>query len=137
MNLNGAFINKIFLEMKASFMQSKTEDFTVELEAVDTQKSYPRNFRLYEEYSKKNIVETIRTRRENFDKADSTIKRELENKVEREVTEFRAWLEENKNFEPNAAHYYSISLKSLLLGLPVGVQVARLFGIILDVHTRE
>jgi len=118
-------------------MQSKTEDFTVELEAVDTQKSYPRNFRLYEEYSKKNIVETIRTRRENFDKADSTIKRELENKVEREVTEFRAWLEENKNFEPNAAHYYSISLKSLLLGLPVGVQVARLFGIILDVHTRE
>ena len=118
-------------------MQSKTEDFTVELEAVDTQKSYPRSFRLYEEYSKKSIAETIRTRRENFDKADSAIKRELENEAEREVEAFRAWLEDNKNYEPNAAHYYAISLKSLLLGLPVGVQVARLFGAILDTHTRE
>lgn len=51
-------------------MKSETQDFVVELEAYDTHKSYPRSFELYEEYSKRNIADTTRTRRQNFSKAD-------------------------------------------------------------------
>jgi hypothetical protein len=36
-------------------------------------------------------------------------------------------------FNPNTAHYYAVSLKSLLLGLPFGIEFGLLFGIIL--HT--
>jgi len=117
-------------------MQSKKEDFMIELEAYDAEKSYPISFMLYEEYSQTNIAETIRTRRENFEKADLNAKRELATKAENEVESFRIWLEETKDLQPSTAHYYSTSLKSLLLGLPVGVQVAYLFDIILNTQTR-
>jgi len=102
-----------------------------ELEAY-IQERRPRSFELYEEYSQRTIADTIRIRRENFDKADLKDKRELQTKVEREIKNFRTWLKETKNLEPTTAHHYSASLKSLLLGLPAGVQVARLFGTILD-----
>jgi hypothetical protein len=113
-------------------MQSKKEDFMIELEAYDSEKSHPRSFMLYEEYSQTNIAVTIRTRKENFEKADLNAKRELATKAESEVESFRIWLEETKGLQPSTAHYYSTSLKSLLLGLPVGVQVAYLFDIILN-----
>jgi len=118
-------------------MRSKTEDFMVELEAYDIQKSRPRSFKLYEEYSQRNIAETIRIRKENFDKANLKTRRELEIEVEREVENFRIWLKETKNLDASTAHYYSVGLKSLLLGLPIGVQVAWLFGTILDTQARE
>lgn len=130
------FINKISLVEKALFMRSKTEDFLVELENLDIQKNLPRSFELYEEYSQRNINDTIRIRRENFDKADLNAKREREVEVEREIKDFRTWLEETKNLESSTAHYYSTSLKSLLIGLPVGVHVACLFGTILDTQTK-
>jgi len=118
-------------------MQSKTEDFMVELEAYNIQKSHPRSFKLYEEYSQRNIAETIRIRKENFDKANLKTRRELEIEVEREVENFRIWLKETKNLDASTAHYYSMGLKGLLLGLPIGVQVACLFGTILDTQARE
>jgi len=108
-----------------------------ELEAYDIEESHLRSFELYEEYSQRIIADTIRIRRENFTKTDLKAKRELLAEVEREVKNFRIWLEETKNLEPNIAHYYSVSLKSLLLGLPVGVQVARFFGIIMDKLARK
>ncbi len=111
-------------------MQSKTGESMAELEMCDIQEPCLRSFELYEEYSKRTIADVIRIRRENFGKTDLKAKRELLAEVEREVKNFRTWLEEAKNLEPVTAHYYSISLKSLLLGLPVGVQVARLFGTI-------
>jgi len=113
-------------------MRSKTGEFVAELEAYDVQERRPRSFELYEEYTQRTIAKTIRIRRENFDKTDLKAKRELQIEVEREVKNFRTWLEETKNLETTTAHYYSASLKSLLLGLPVGVQVAQLFDIILD-----
>jgi len=113
-------------------MQSKKEDFIVELEACTAEKGRPRSFELYEEYSQTNIAEKIRTRRENFEEADLKAKRELVATVESEVESFRIWLEETKGLQPSTAHYYSTSLKSLLLGLPVGVQVAYLFNILLN-----
>ncbi|MDH5483516.1 MAG: hypothetical protein OEY22_11680 [Candidatus Bathyarchaeota archaeon] len=117
-------------------MQSKKAEFIVELELYDAEKSYPRSLELYEEYSQKNVGETIRIRRENFDKANLKAKRELATDVESEVENFRAWLEETKGLQINTAHYYSISLKSLLLGLPIGVHVAQLFETILKTRIK-
>lgn len=122
--------------VKASLMESKTEEFIAELVTYDIQKHRLRNFELYEEYSRKTIADTIRICKENYDKADSKAKRELVTKVESQIESFRAWLENTKKLHPTTAHYYSICLKSLLLGLPIGVPVARLFDIILEIYTK-
>jgi hypothetical protein len=113
-------------------MQSPIEELTIALRALETQKRTPNSFTLYEEYSRSRIAETIRTRRSDYDRATPERRKELEEEGEAEVNSFGRWLEEVKNFEPNAAHYYAISLKSLLLGLPTGLQIAQLFGIVLD-----
>jgi len=119
-------------------MQSKTGEYmATQIEVSDIQECHPRSFELYEEYSQGTIAEAIRTRRENFANAGLEAKRELLTEVEREVKDFRTWLEDTKNLETTTAHYYSASLKSLLLGLPVGVEVARLFGTILDTQDRK
>jgi hypothetical protein len=122
----------IYSYEKAWLMQPETEEFLTELETYEVQERQPRSFELYEEYSQRIIADTTRNCRENFENADLEGKRELKTKVEREVKNFRTWLEENKNLESTIAHYYSVSLKSLLLGLPVGVQVAQLFDTLLD-----
>jgi hypothetical protein len=118
-------------------MQSKTDDFLVELEAYDIEERYPRSFELYEEYSQRRIADTIRVSRENFEKATFTTKKQLLAEVEREVKSFRTWLEETKNLDPAIAYYIAVSLKSLLLGLPAGVQIAQLFGTILDKQVKK
>jgi hypothetical protein len=51
-------------------MQSKKEEFMIDLETSGVEKYHPRSYQLYEEYSQKNILEIIKARRENFDKAD-------------------------------------------------------------------
>ena len=113
-------------------MQSKNEDLTAELVTRDTWKREPKSFGLYEEYSRRNILETIRTRRADYELASTETKRKLEEEVSREVAGFSVWLEETKNLKSITAHYHAVSLKSLLLGLPIGVKVAQLFSIILD-----
>lgn len=113
-------------------MQSRTEDFPVELEARDTGKRQPKSFGLYEEYSQRDIAETIQTRRNAYEKADLQTLEELETEVEIEVENFHIWLESAKKLKPFAAHYCSVSLKSLLLGLPIGVQVAQSFDVALE-----
>lgn len=115
-------------------MQPKTEEFITELKAYETWKNQPKSFELYEEYSQRDIVETIRTRKDAYEKAEAKTKEELQTEVEIEVENFHIWLEVVKKLQPSAAHYYSISLKSLLLGLPIGVQIARLFDVVLDVR---
>ena len=113
-------------------MQSKTEEFAVQLEQHGIMHKRPRSFELYEEYRRCNIIETNRIRKGNYDKADTEAKRELTTEVEQEVEDFCTWLIEAKNLESSTAHYCSISLKSLLLGLPIGVQIAELFDEILN-----
>ncbi|MGA3192249.1 MAG: hypothetical protein ABSD73_07015 [Candidatus Bathyarchaeia archaeon] len=113
-------------------MQSKNEELTAELATRDTWKREPKSFGLYAEYSRRNILETIRTRRADYEMADTETKRKLEAEVSREVADFNVWLEQPKNLESITAHYHAVSLKSLLLGLPIGVKVAQLFSIILD-----
>ena len=112
-------------------MQPKAEEFAAELEAFNTWKSQPKSFGLYEEYSQRDIAETIRTRKDAYEKADLKAKEELEPEVDIEVENFQIWLESARRLEPFTAHYYSVSLKSLLLGLPIGVQVAEFFDVIL------
>jgi hypothetical protein len=119
-------------------MQSKKEfEFIIDLEAYDTENAYPLSFGLYEEYSQRNVAETTRTRRENFEKADLKTKRELAAQAENEVESFRVWLQDIKYLESSVAHNYSVSLKSLLLGLPAGMQIARLFDIVMNKHIRR
>jgi len=130
--MNREFITKITSAGNVLLMQSKTEEFAVKLEVIDEEKSRPRSFELYEEYSQRSIDETIRTCRDDFENANADARKELLEKAEKEVYAFRFWLEETKNLEPDTAHYYAISLKSLLLGLPMGVQFASLFDIILE-----
>lgn len=130
--MNIAFINKICEYAKASLMQYEKEELTPLISAWDMLDHRPRSFELYEEYSRQSIDDTIRTRKEIFDKADAKTRDELLKNIEREIGNFCAWLTEIKNFEPATAHYCSVSLKSLLLGLPNGVQVAQLFDTILD-----
>jgi hypothetical protein len=117
-------------------MQSKTDNFTAEIEAYDIEEGHPRSFILYEEYSQRTISYTIRGRRENFEKTGFATKRQL-GEVEKEVKSFRTWLEETKHLDPTIAYYTAVSLKSLLLGLPAGVQVAQLFSAILDKQDRK
>lgn len=117
-------------------MQSEKEQPIAEIEAYDMEKgNRPRSFELYEEYSQRNIDETTKICRENFNKTDISAKRQLRTEVESEISTFRNWLEETKGFSSSAAHYYSASLKSLLFGLPVGVQIADLFDAILTTWT--
>ena len=114
-------------------MQSKNEELTAELAPRDIWKrKEPKSFGLYEEYSRRSIMDIIRTRRASYEMASIETKRKLEAEVAGEVAGFSIWLEETKNLESITAHYYAVSLKSLLLGLPIGVKVAQLFSIILD-----
>lgn len=113
-------------------MQSQTEGFPSELEMFEAQKRVPKSFMLYEEYSRSNMVEIIKTRMSDYNKATTERRKELEEEVEAEVNGFRKWLEETRNLKSNIAHYYAISLQGLLLGLPTGVQIAQLFSLVLD-----
>jgi hypothetical protein len=118
-------------------MRSETEEPLAEMEVYPVQEPRLRSFELYEEYSQRPIDDTIRIRRENFDRADLKAKRESVTMVEGEVCNFRVWLEETKNLEPTLAYYCSVSLKSVLLGLPAGVLLARFFDAILDAQFRK
>jgi hypothetical protein len=119
------------LSSKFLLMQPQTGELTSEPVTLETQKT-PKTFIFYEEYSQSDILETVRTRRLEYDKATRERRKELEEEVETEVNSFHRWLKETKNLEPSTAHYYSIALKSLLLGLPTGVQIAQLFSLVLD-----
>jgi hypothetical protein len=115
-----------------SHMESKTDEFIAEFKVSEEKEKTPKSFALFEEYSHVAIAETIRLRKANYEKADEEAKTRVWNEVEVEASSFGSWLERTKNLEPVMAHYCSLSLKSLLLGLPIGVQIACLFGIVLD-----
>jgi len=113
-------------------MQSKTDEFITELEVSEQKEKTSKSFALFEEYSHADLAETIRLRKVKYEKADEEAKMKMRNEVEAEVIRYGSWLEQTKDLEPTMAYYCSLSLKSLLLGLPTGVQVACLFGMVLD-----
>ncbi|MGD8546251.1 MAG: hypothetical protein PVH12_08770 [Candidatus Bathyarchaeota archaeon] len=96
-------------------------------------KEYLRAFELFQEFSGRSISETIEERRASHNHHHY----EIEKQAEEDVTKFYNWLREVKNIPIKIAYYYSISLKSLLSGLPTGVAVGLLFGIILDTSTQK
>ena len=109
-------------------MQSQTDELACQVDALDVQKGTLTSFTLYEEFSQIDMAETIRTRRVDYDQATKERRRELEKEVEAEVKVFCKWREDTKSLKSLVAHYCAISLKSLLLGIPVGVQIAQLFN---------
>jgi hypothetical protein len=113
-------------------MESKTEEFLTSTYTVESRGDRPANFRLYEEYSGCSLQATISSRREQYGKTDVDSRRRLEAAVDEEIEGFRVWLVRVKNFEDDTAIHCAISMKSLLLGLPVGLQVAHLFDIIMS-----
>lgn len=113
-------------------MESETEGFPVGVEEEAPLKRKLKSFDFFEEYSRRSIAETIRIRRDAYEKADVLAKEELEMEAEIDVENFHIWLELVKKLPSFAAHYYSISLKSLLVGLPNGAQIAQLFDIVLE-----
>jgi hypothetical protein len=117
-------------------MQSQTGAVISEQGTIGSERTQ-RSFILYAEYSKNHITEIIRARRSTYEMASRQKKRELEREVEGEINDFREWLADMKGIEPEMAHYYAISMKSLLLGLPCGAQIAQLFNIVLDGTSRH
>jgi len=113
-------------------MQSKSEGFHAEVEAYISSKRQLRSFELYEEYSQRDIAETIQARKDAYEKADLQTREELKTEVEIEFENFQIWLELIRKLPPFAAHYHSVSLESLLLGLPIGVRIAQLFDVVLE-----
>ncbi|HXX88158.1 MAG TPA: hypothetical protein VEH86_06930 [Candidatus Acidoferrum sp.] len=113
-------------------MESETEGFQVEVEADAPPKKKLKSFNFFEEYSQRNIAETIQARRDAYERADVLAREELEAEAEIDVENFRIWLEIVKKLPSFTAHYYSISLKSLLFGLPNGIQIAQLFDSVLE-----
>lgn len=130
--MNGAFISEIFTADKALPMQSENERLVASVEISDVHKKRLGNFELLEEFSGRSIAGIIKERRINFDEADAETRKRNLAAVKSEVDRFRVWLEETKGLEPEMAHYYSVSLMSLLLGLPIGEQVSELFSSVLD-----
>lgn len=113
-------------------MESKTEEFLTSTYAEESRGDRPASFRLYEEYSGGSLQASICSRREQFEKADVDSRRRLEAAVDEEIEGFRVWLVRVKNFDDDTAAHCAVSLKSLLLGLPIGLQVAQLFDIIMS-----
>ncbi len=112
-------------------MESDTERFAVELSESDRQAIQPRSFMLYEEFSRKKIRDAVSRCREVFMNACPERKRDLETEADTEVECFRIWLETKKHLSAFTAHYCSLSLKSVLIGLPSGFQIACLFDLAL------
>jgi hypothetical protein len=132
LNMNGTFTSKIFPAWKSLFMQSRTEEFSATLEGIDSGRVRPKNSELYEEFSRCSISDTIQLRRTEYGKADSETRKKLIMAVDEEIRDFALWLSKTKNLEPALAHFYAISLKSLLIGFEFGVQVAQLFDVVLN-----
>lgn len=72
-----------------------------------------------------------------FEEADVSTTRVMIKEAEKEISGFCTWLEQTKHFEHETAHYYSTSLKCILVGLPAGVQVAQLFDAVLEKKTEK
>jgi len=112
-------------------MQPETDEMLADLDAIPA-RYCAACFELFEEYSHRHVAEIIRDRRDTYARADYKARKEIEANANTEVSSFQTWLESVKKLKPQTAHYYSISLKSLLIGLPVGEQIAQLFNIILE-----
>jgi hypothetical protein len=127
--MNSVFIKEIIENMKVQLMESEIQDFPDFLLEGDIRREYLRNFEFFEEFNGKSTSEIYKERCIGFNHVSFQAKKQ----VEQEIQDFPDWLVEVKGFNPNTAHYYAVSLKSLLLGLPFGIEIGLLFDIVL--HT--
>jgi len=115
-------------------MESETGGLNAAIDVSVSCRHRPRSFALFEEYSGTSIDSTVMMRRERFEAADLMARREMSVEAEREVSDFSKWLVRVKGFDFLSAHFHAVGLRSLLMGLPVGVQFAEVFGLVLDRH---
>ena len=108
-------------------MESKIQQYIAHLSPNSIQEGCLRGFQLYEEFSGQNIFETLKER-----KALDRFDLDAQKRVEKEVENFFNWIKQNKGLPPTVAYYYAISLKSILTGLPIGVEIGLLFGVVLE-----
>jgi hypothetical protein len=112
-------------------MQSRT-DFGLEIETGNSRKRHLNSLELYEEFKHKDVSGTTCIRQKNFSRAGCAEKRKLEVQVDNETRRFRSWLVETKNLDDEIARYCSLSIRSLILGMPMGEQIAQFFDLIIN-----
>ncbi len=119
------------LRKKHVNMQPETAECLQRLEVYDFDSVCYHGFRLFEEFSGQTIDKTISRSRRAFEKADSVTRRHQLKRVETDLANFSHWLVKSKGVNRFLAHYYTTSLKSVLLGLATGVELGLLFGFVL------
>lgn len=115
-------------------MEEQAEEIVSEMKESRLRKK-PVSFTLYEEYSQTSMSETFTKRKNRYEKATCEERNRLEKQVEIEIATFRKWLETTKSLKGNESYYCALSLKSLLLGLPIGIQIAQLFNMVLGIRS--
>jgi hypothetical protein len=110
-------------------MRSET-DFALEIRTTDVKKEPLTGLELYAMFRRKSLEETLESRRRDFAKASDEERSAMIVEVENEIEAFCSWLMETKEFDAHAAHYCSMSVKSVLLGLPAGESFAEMFSLI-------
>ena len=129
--MNDRFINKIFLGQRVLVMDNVADEPTILVVSVDNEKIVLRNLELFEEFSQHDIAETVKLRRKEYAEASAVMREKLASIVDEEIESFSVWLSKTRNFEPMIAHYYAVSLRSLLTGLTFGRNLAELFEVAL------
>lgn len=125
------FIREILQDYRFGVMQSKT-DFGVEIETGGSRKRHLDSLELYEEFKHKDVSGIICLGQKNFSRASCAEKRKLEVQVDNETKSFRSWLVETKNLDDEIARYCSLSIKSLILGMSMGEQIAQFFDLVIN-----
>lgn len=110
-------------------MQSKGG--TVSILAPTVGKKHLTGLELYVMFRAKSVGEVLGTRQQDFAEASGEEKTAMIEDVKNEIAAFCFWLIETKDFDAGTAHYYSMSVKSQLLGLPAADSFAELFNLIL------
>ena len=109
-------------------MQPEIDELSGTLSEFMLQSSSLKVFDLYEEFSKNSIEKAIKecSMEYRFDnqKGDELLKDRIH--------DFYKWLKEIKGFTKEIAHYYSVSVKGILAGIPSGLEMALLFNVIIE-----
>ncbi len=83
-------------------MQREVNEFLESIISHNTRKGYLRALELFQEFSGRNLQETLRLR-----------KKDVERTLEREVERFYTWIIEVKKLSPNTAYNSVVALKSI------------------------
>jgi hypothetical protein len=113
-------------------MKSEIERSPVNVGILEVSESNPRGFALFEEFCGRSVSEVYAKSARMFEASSAEGRARLCIEAEAKVKDFRDWLVNAKGYRLDAAHYFSVSVKSLIAGLPIGVEIGLLFAAALD-----